>query len=355
MRRRGFFALAAGAALLAGCGAEDEPAGPLVDRLFLLEPAADGHGWDGIARRMASVMVRSGLVRTVMAADRPGPLGSVSRDAFVVPGASGVPGLAGVPGVRGVSFAREGRLLVAAMPMLAAAEIANTTAVVRATTPLARLAGDWTALVVPAGSRLRAFEDLAAALRHDPAGLTIGGRLEGGSDHVLYGMIGKCLGVDTRLLEYAGYLAARDAVEALQVGRVAALLGSARALLPGISAGRLRPLAVSSGGRIEGIDAPTLMELDVRLEYSDWCGLLGPGDMSPADRDAAVVLCERLDATPHWRALCAANGWSRVFLGGDDFRRWLSTETGRTRGVLHELGLATSSDTTCWGGCVRRP
>ncbi|MGC5010523.1 tripartite tricarboxylate transporter substrate-binding protein [Streptosporangium sp. DT93] len=370
MRRRGFFALAAGTALLAGCAAGDAPAGTVVDRLFLLEPAADGHGWDGIARRLASVMVRSGLARTVMAVDRPGVLGSAPRDAFVVPGVPDLAGAAGDPGDPGhlggpeasgapdasrASFAREGRLLVTAMPMVAAAEIANTTAVVEAATPLARLAGDWLALVVPAGSRLRAFEDFAAALHRDPARLTVGGRLEGGSDHVLYGMIGKCLGVDTRLLEYAGYLVAEDAAEALRLGRVAAMLGSARALLPGISAGRLRPLAVSSGVRIEGIDAPTLMELDVRLEYSDWCGLLGPRDMSPGDRQAAVALCERLDATPHWRALCAANGWSRVFLGGDDFRRWLSTETGRTRGVLHELGLLTSSDTTCWGSCVRRP
>ncbi|MEU4832187.1 tripartite tricarboxylate transporter substrate-binding protein [Streptosporangium sp. NPDC023615] len=360
MRRRGFFALAAGAVVLAGCGGEGAPAGAAVDRLFLLEPAADGHGWDGIARRLASVLVRSGLARTVMAVERPGVLGSAPRDAFVVPGAPGLAGDAGdaasgASGASGVSFAREGRLLVTAMPMVAAAEIANTAAVVEAATPLARLAGDWTALVVPAGSRLRAFEDLAAALHRDPAGLTVGGRLEGGSDHVLYGMIGKCLGVDTRLLEYAGYLAAADAAEALRVGRVAAMLGSARALLPAISAGRLRPLAVSSGGRIEGIDAPTLMELGVRLEYSDWCGLLGPRGMSEGDRQAAIALCERLDATPHWRALCAANGWSRVFLGGDDFRRWLSTETGRTRGVLHELGLLTSSDTTCWGSCVRRP
>ncbi|GAA4191545.1 tripartite tricarboxylate transporter substrate-binding protein [Streptosporangium oxazolinicum] len=339
MRRRGFFALAAGVLVAAGCDAGGG-AGPAVKRLFILEPTADGHGWDGIAGRLATVLVQSGLARTAMAVERRGALGSAPRDAF---GAFHGP------------FAREGRLLVTAMPMVAAAEIANTTAVVNAATPIARLVGDWAVLVVPSDSRLRTFEDFAARLRGNPAGLTVGGGAEGGSDHVLYGMIGKCLGVDTRLLEYAGYLAPEDAAEALQVGRVAALLGSARALRPEIRAGRLRPLVVSSGGRIDGIDAPTLMEVDVRLEYSDWCGLLGPKDMSPGDRDAAIDLCDRIDAAPRWRSLCAAHGWSRVYLSGDEFRQWLFTETARTRGVLHELGLLKSSDTTCWGSCVRRP
>ena len=198
--------------------------------------------------------------------DRPGAWAPPRRDAFAT--------------FRG-PFTHEGRLLVTAMPMVAAAEIANAAAVVDAATPLARLIGDWAVLVVPSGSRLRTFEDFAAELRRDPAGLTVGGRPEGGSDHVLYGMIGKCLGVDARLLEYAGYLAPEDAAEALQVGRVAALLGSARALRPEIAAGHLRALVVSSGNRIDGIDAPTLLEVDVRLEYSDWCGLLGPREHEP--------------------------------------------------------------------------
>ncbi|MER6172855.1 tripartite tricarboxylate transporter substrate-binding protein [Streptosporangium sp. NPDC001681] len=340
MRRRRFFALVAGAMVVAGCDLNGDSADSAVGRLSILEPTADGHGWDGIAGRLASVLVLSGLARSAMAVERPGALGSIPRDAF---GA-----------VRG-SFTHEGTLLVTAMPMVTAAEIANTAAVVDAATPLARLVGDWTVLVVPSDSRLRTFEDFAAELRRNPAVLTVGGRPEGGSDHVLYGMIGKCLGVDARLLEYAGFLGAEDAAEALQVGRVAALLGSARALRPEITAGRLRPLVVSSGSRLDGIDAPTLLEVEVRLEYSDWCGLLGPKGMSQTDRDAAIALCDRIDAAPRWRALCAANGWSRVYLSGDDFRQWLFTETARTRGVLHELGLLKSSDTTCWGSCVRRP
>ncbi|MGW0446539.1 hypothetical protein ACWDWV_14390 [Streptosporangium sandarakinum] len=185
-------------------------------------------------------------------------------------------------------------------------------------------------------------------------GLVMGGRLEGGSDHVLYGMIAKCLGADARLLQYAGYPGTADAVEALRDGRVAAILGSARSFTREIAAGRLRPLVVSSADRLPGIDAPTLMEMDVRLEYTDWCGVFGPRDMGPDDRDRAVALCDALDASPRWRAMCEARGWSRVYLSGDDFRQWLTGETGRARDVLRDLGLLKAFATTCWGSCVRR-
>ena len=203
------------------------------------------------------------------------------------------------------SFMSDGQLLLTGMPMVAGAEITNAAAVVDSTTPIARLIGDWAALVVPANSSLRTFDDFVAVLRRDPAGLVVGGQSMGGSDHVLYGMIGKCLGLDARLLEYSGYPGWSEAVEALYDGRVAAILGSARSFKKEIAARRMRPLVVSSGQRIDGIDAPTLMELEVRLEYSDWCGLLGPRDMLPEDRDAAVALCDRLDATPHWQKACA--------------------------------------------------
>ncbi|MEV7012670.1 tripartite tricarboxylate transporter substrate-binding protein [Streptosporangium sp. NPDC051022] len=339
MHRRRFFALALGV-MAATCGCDrlgDSGAAP-AGRLTIVVPAPRGQGWDQAARALAAILTGDGLAGAVEVSNQPGGVGAAALSAFAARG----------------PFARDGRLLLAGMPVVAGAEIANVASVMAATTPLARLVGDWTALVVSTNSLLRTFEDFAAVLRRNPAELVVGGRLDGGSDHVLYGMIGKCLGVDVRLLDYAGYPGGAEGVEALQEGRVAALLGSARAFLPEIAAGRVRPLVVSSSERIDGIDAPTLMEREIRLEYADWCGVFGPRGMSPRDRDEAVALCDRIDASPRWQALCAANGWNRVYLSGDEFRQWIVTETRRTRGVLGELGLLSSFDTSCWGSCVGR-
>ncbi|MEU9833462.1 tripartite tricarboxylate transporter substrate-binding protein [Streptosporangium sp. NPDC048047] len=372
MHRRRFFSFAAGLAVLGCCGGCGGPDRPFTAMLTLIVPAARGHGWDPLARGMAAVAGAEGLARAAGVENRPGGPAGAALEALASHGApygspSGTPygsrsGAPSGPSSRERSvrdplsrepFSRDGRLLLAGMPAVAGAEIADTAAVVDSTTPLARLAGDWAALIVLPGSRLRSFEDLAALLRRDPGGLVMGGRLEGGSDHVLYGMIAKCLGADARLLQYAGYPTAADAVEALRDGRVGAILGSARSFTREIAAGRLRPLVVSSAERLPGIDAPTLMEMDVRLEYTDWCGVFGPRGMSPDDRDRAVALCDALDASPRWRSLCEAGGWSRIYLSGDDFRQWLSGETGRARDVLRDLGLLKAFATTCWGSCVR--
>lgn len=339
MYRRRFLVLALGVMAAGGCGRVGDSGAASAGRLTIVAPAGRGQGWDRTARALAAVLRGEGLARAVEVSNYPGNVGVAALSAFTA--------------ARG-AFAREGRLLLTGMPMVAGAEIANADSVTEATTPLARLVGDWAALVVPAHSLLRSFEDFAAVLRRNPAEMMVGGRLEGGSDHVLYGMIGRCLGVDVRLLDYAGYSGGTEAAEALHEGRVAAILGSARSFMPDIAAGRVRPLVVSSAERIEGIDAPTLMEREVRLEYTDWCGLLGPRGMSPGDREEALALCDRIDASPRWQAVCAANGWNRVYLSGDDFRQWLVTETRRTRGVLNELGLMRSIDTSCWGSCVGR-
>ncbi len=340
MHRRRFFALALGVMVAGGCGVtrgSGSGAAP-ASRLTIVAPTARGQGWDRAARALAAILAGDGLVAAVEVSNQPG-VGAAALAAFAA--------------ARG-PFAREGRVLLTGVPTPARTEVAGAGSMMEATTPLARLVGDWAALVVSANSLLRTFEDFAAALRRDPAGLMVGGGLDGGSDHVLYGMIGKCLGVDVRLLDYAGHSTGTEAVEALQEGRVAALLGSAHSFLPEIAAGRVRPLVVSSSERIDGIDAPTLMERDIRLEYADWCGVLGPRGMSPEDREQAVALCDRIDASPRWQAICEANGWSRVYLSGDDFRQWLVAETRRTRGVLNELGQSSSFDTSCWGSCVRR-
>ncbi|MFI7537710.1 Bug family tripartite tricarboxylate transporter substrate binding protein [Streptosporangium sp. NPDC049376] len=339
MHRRRFLALALGVMVAGGCGDMGGPGAGWARRLTIVAPVVRGRRWDQAAHALAAILTGERMAGAVEVSGA---------------GAQGMAALTAFAAAVGGPFAREGRVFLAGVPMLAGGETADADSVLAASTPLARLAGDWSVLAVSPNSLLRTFEDFVAALRRDPARLVVGGGAGGGSDHVLYGMIGKCLGVDVRLMEYAGYPTESEAVEALHEGRVAALLGSAGSLLPKIATGRLMPLAVSSGERIDGIDAPTLMEREVRLEYADWCGVLGPRAMSPDDRDGAVALCDRIDASPRWQAVCAANGWHRAYLSGDDFRRWLVTETRRTRAVLNELGLLSIPDTNCWGGCVRR-
>ena len=86
-------------------------------------------------------------------------------------------------------------LMVGGMVMVGAI-IANKSPVRLAqATPIARLTGEFLALVVPAQSPFKSAKDFAAALKADPAKVPVAGGSAGGSDHILLGMIAKAVGV----------------------------------------------------------------------------------------------------------------------------------------------------------------
>jgi putative tricarboxylic transport membrane protein len=207
------------------------------------------------------------------------------------------------------------------------------------TVPLARLAGEWEVLVVPPWSVFRTFDDFAAALLRDPGGPAVAGGAEGGADHVLYGLTARGLGADTRPLRFVPYPDYAQAVAAMLDGRAAAGLGGHRDLAAYIRSGSLRPLAVSSAQRLDGLDAPTLIESGVRLEYANWTGLLGSAQLTEHDEAALIDLCHAIADLPAWRECCDERGWAPLFLAGDDFRKWLANEVIRTKDILGDFGL----------------
>jgi putative tricarboxylic transport membrane protein len=230
-------------------------------------------------------------------------------------------------------------LMVTGPGLVAVAAMNRASALIGTTSPLARLAGEWQVLVVPKDSRFRTFDELASSLLRDPSNPRLAGQGTGGPDHVLYGLIAQGLGVDARLLDYVGFADSAQVVTAMLDGRVAIGLGSCTELGGQIRAGRLRPLAVSSSQRLSGLDAPTLMESGVRLEYANWKGLLGPGMLSERERAALLDLCRLIGDGPGWQEACTRNGWASMYLAGDDFQQWLTNETRRTKAVLKDLGL----------------
>ncbi|SDI15690.1 putative tricarboxylic transport membrane protein [Sinosporangium album] len=327
MRRRRFLTLSGLALCTAGCGAADGAAGRESTRISITA-ANSGHAL-AIAHAIADALRGERLATATLT------------------------------GVGGVTSAFAGgsdggsRLLVMGLADLAAAEIDGDGRAAAAVTPLARLIGDCEALVVPARSKFASFEDFAAALKADPAGVPVAGGPTGGADHVLFGMIGQCLGTDVRLLDYAGFHGHAD--PALLGTRVVAAIGPLKAWRAGIARGTLRPLAVSTVSRVKGIDAPTLLECGVRVDYSDWHAIVGAPRLGDDATANAVDLLDRLAASPSWGRACGAHGWRRIDLSGDDCRQWLTSETARIHESLRDLGLLSRPDHRCPGGsCARR-
>ncbi|GAA4588807.1 tripartite tricarboxylate transporter substrate-binding protein [Planotetraspora phitsanulokensis] len=318
MRRRSVFALGAGVlALAAGCGTADPP---VQREIAFVVPGPSGGQNAAFARVMKALIEHRRWAHKVGVSTRPGGGGTLAIARFVAAG-------------------RQGDLMVADPALVAVAAMDRAAPIAGSTWPLARLAGQWEVLVASPASRFRTFDDFAAALLRDPAGPKVAGGATGGPDHLLYGLTAQGLGADTRLLDYASFPNGAQAVDAVVDGRVALGFGGHRDVAAHIRAGRLRPLAVSASARLEGVDAPTLIESGVRLIYANWWGLLASRRLGQPQRDALLALCQAVGESGAWAQACSRNGWTPMLLAGDDFRQWLEAETGRTDKLLGDLGL----------------
>ncbi|GII65581.1 C4-dicarboxylate ABC transporter substrate-binding protein [Sphaerisporangium krabiense] len=318
MRRRQVLALGAGlVAMAAGCGGATGTRGPATTRISMVVPGPAGGDADRVARSLKGVAERESLARAVHVETR--PLASCLAEFTRAP--------------------RADQVLMAEPELVGTVRAARPSGAFAGTTPVARLCGEWELIAVPASSRLATFGAFADALRRDPGRLAVAGRNEGGVDHLLLGMLAQSLGVDARLVRYAAHPTCDDAVAALNGGGAAAVIAGQAAVRARVRSGELRVLAVSSPERIPGLEAPTLLESDVHLYCANWRGLLGPGRLADDDRAALALLCRDVAESPRWQALCGRNGWTPLYLDGEDFRQWLGVESARLGRALGELGV----------------
>jgi putative tricarboxylic transport membrane protein len=309
--------LAACAALAGGARAQG------VDQLQLFVPAAPGGGWDQTARTIEAVLRANNQIRTAQVTN--------------VPGAGGVVGL---PQFLNQWRGRPNALMVGGMVMVGAI-IANKAPVkLTSTTPIARLTGEFLAVVVPANSPFKTAGELVAALKADPGKVPVAGGSAGGSDHILLGMIGKAAGVPASGLSYVAFSGGGPAQAALLGGHVAAGISGFGEFGEQIKAGKLRALAISADARQPGIDVPTLKEQGVDVELFNWRGVFAPPGVTPAQRDAMVGLMEAMAKSPTWQEECRKRDWTSIPLFGDAYAKYLAAETARIEAVLKDLGLA---------------
>jgi len=293
-----------------------------IDLLKIFVPAAPGGGWDQTARTIEQVLRATGAARGVQITNVGGAGGAVGLPQFLNQG-------------RGQGNA----LMVAGMVMVGAL-IANKSPVRLATaTPIARLTGEFQALVVPAPSPFKNAKDFADALKADPTKVPVAGGSAGGSDHILLGMIARALGVPPTKVSYVAFPGGGPATAALLGNQVAAGISGYGEFAEQIKAGKLRLIAISADKRQDGIDAPTLKEQGIDVELFNWRGVFAPPGVNAAQRQAMLTMIETMAASPQWAEACKARDWTRITLLGDQYKAFLDTESPRIEGILKELGL----------------
>lgn len=313
--------LAVALALTTFSGLTSRPAQAL-DDLRIIAPAKPGGGWDQTARALEETMKAAGQATSVAVEN--------------VAGAGGTVGLAQlVDKEKGNGNV----LMVSGLVMVGAVLTNKSPATLEMVTPIARLTGEYEVVVVPAASELKSMADLAAKLKADAGAVAIGGGSAGGTDHIVAGLIAKAVGADLTKLNYVPFSGGGEALAAILGGHVAAGISGYSEWEGQIKAGELRVLGITAPARVDGIDAPTLMEQGIAVELANWRGILAAPGIDDAARTALIDAVGATVKSEGWQKVLADKKWTDLYLAGDEFAALIKAENERTTEILKTIGL----------------
>ena len=202
-----------------------------------------------------------------------------------------------------------------------------------------RLTNDTGVLAVAPDSAIQSVDDLIAAMKADLGAVSISGGSAGGVDHIVMALIAKEIGLDPAKINYIPYDSGAESVTAVGGGAVVLAVSGVSEFKAMAEAGRIKIIAVTSEGRIDGIDAPSLKEAGLNVVVGNWRGIVGAPDMSDAGKAMWLDRFAKMHDSQAWKDILAAQGWEDAYLAGDDFTAFLGEEKERTAAVLKEVGL----------------
>lgn len=146
--------------------------------------------------------------------------------------------------------------------------------------PIARVTTDVVAIVVKADSPYKTLNDLIAAARANPKGLTYSSSGNYGISHIPAEMLSAATNTESRHIPYAG---GAPMITAVLGGTVDFNVPVRTLALPHVQSGRMRYLAMYGNSRwAQAPDVPSLGELGIKLDYVPWTGLFAPAG-TPAE------------------------------------------------------------------------
>jgi putative tricarboxylic transport membrane protein len=316
------FVIALGTAVLFAVCAAPPPAAAQIQGLEIVVPAAPGGGWDQTGRAMQSALQEGDLASGIQVVNIPGAGGTIGLAQFV--------------------SSKEGQgnaLMTGGLVMLGAILTNQSPVTLEQVTPIARLTGEYEVIVVPASSEIQTLDDLIAQFKEDPQSVSWGGGSAGGTDHMLVGLIAKEAGVDPSGINYVPFAGGGEALASILGGHVTAGVSGYQEFAGQIETGDLRPLAISSAERLEGVDIPTLKEQGVDVDLTNWRAVFAPPGISDEDKQALADAVGQMVESEAWQNTLKERAWLDLYLPPDEFAQFLEEDRAQVETVLKDIGL----------------
>jgi tripartite-type tricarboxylate transporter receptor subunit TctC len=195
-------------------------------------------------------------------------------------------------------------------------------------------------LVLAAGPQVKAstVADLVAAAKAGPGTLNYASTGNGTAVHAAGELFKSAAGISVQHVPYRG---GGQAVTALLAGEVAYIIGNTQFVMPQISAGKLKALAVTGDRRLAALpDVPTFAQAGTPgVDVVTWFGLFAPAG-TPADAvqqmNAAATAALKSDAV---QQSIAAMGDEPVGSSVADFTAFVKSEHARWVQIIRAAGI----------------
>jgi putative tricarboxylic transport membrane protein len=312
--------LLAAAVLSVSCFAA-VPGHAQVSGLEIVAPASPGGGWDQHARALQQTLMSKNLAKGVQVVNVPGAGGTIGLAQFVT------------------AKKRNPSLLIGGQIMQGAILTNKSPVTLDQVTPLARLTGEYTALVVPTESPIQSLQDLIGKFRADPGSVSWGGGSAGGSDQILAGLIAKEVGVEPAKINYVATAGGGELMAQILGGHITVAMGGYNEFAPQIKDGKLRAVALSAPERLADVATPTLKEQGVNLEFINWRGVFAKPDLKATEKKQLEDMVAAVVASDEWKETLRQRGWLDLYQPSGDFAAYLKSEQTRVKATLEDIGL----------------
>ena len=292
-------------------------------QLKMMIPANPGGGWDTTGRALGRALLDGKLADSVVYDNKGGAAGALGLAQFIN-SAKGDPQAMMVMGA-----VMLGGIITGRPPV-------NLTQV----TPIARLTSEYNVFVLPPNSPLKSMKDVVDQFRKDPASVKWGGGSRGSTEHIAACILARSLGVDPKKVNYIAFRGGGEATAAILGGNVTVGGSGYSEFAEFITAGKMRPIGVTSQKRLPGINIPTMKEQGWDVVIGNWRGVYGAPGLTAEQRDALTRMVVEATRTKAWAEAMQANKWTPALLTGRDFDEFVDYEFSSLRAIIYLAGMA---------------
>ena len=292
----------------------------------LVVPGSAGGGADEMARVIQGIVSRHKLMGQ--------PVEVVNK-----PAGGGAVAFAEVQAARG-----NPHVVVMGLTNLFTTPLATNTPGWREMTPVSMMALDQLVLWVNAASPHQTVAQFVAAAKAGE--IQVGGTGSKQEDELVTSAMARATGAR---FAYTPLRGGAEVAQALVERKVDATVNNPSEAVADWISGKLRPLCVFHGARLEATakvtetqawsDIPTCKEAGLNVEYSMLRGVLLPAGVTAEQRAFYEELFKRVRGTATWKETLENGMFNPMSLSGDAFSQWLTAEEGRHRDWMRAAGF----------------